>query len=93
MENAGSSSRIILVQDGNGYHGLVEEGAIVVNVTPAIRVDKTDPQELLCKIIIINDGERDDNSPFEVRSEFRKSKVNPRKALDSVSDFCKPKSN
>ena len=57
---------ISLVTDGNGYHGLVEEGATIVNVTPAIKIEKTDEHELLCNIFILQDGVRDDNSPFEV---------------------------
>ena len=52
--------------DGNGYHGLVEEGATIVNVTPAIKIEKIDEHELLCNIFILQDGARDDNSPFEV---------------------------
>ena len=59
-------SKINLVHDGNGYHGLVEEGATVVNVTPPIKVEKTNGRELLCKILILQDGQRDDESPFEV---------------------------
>ena len=59
-------SKINLVHDGNGYHGLVEEGATVVNVTPPIKVEKTNGRELLCKILILQDGQRDDDSPFEV---------------------------
>ena len=65
--NFGSDSKINLVHDGNGYHGLVEEGgATLVNVTPAIKVEKTNGRELLCKILILQDGYRDDNTPFEV---------------------------
>ena len=64
--NFGSDSKINLVHDGNGYHGLVEEGATVVNVTPPIKVEKTDGRELLCKILILQDGQRDDDTPFEV---------------------------
>ena len=64
--NFGSDSKINLVHNGNGYHGLVEEGATVVNVTPPIKVEKTDGRELLCKILILQDGQRDDDTPFEV---------------------------
>lgn len=62
----GVKSSISLVTDGNGYHGLVEEGATLVNVTPAIKVDGTNEQELLCNIFILQDGIRDDKTPFEV---------------------------
>jgi len=62
----GVKSTISLVTDGNGYHGLVEEGATIVNVTPAIKVDGTNEQELLCNIFILQDGIRDDKTPFEV---------------------------
>ena len=64
----GVKSTISLVTDGNGYHGLVEEGATIVNVTPAIKVDGTNEQELLCNIFILQDGIRDDKTPFEVNS-------------------------
>ena len=63
----GVKSSISLVTDGNGYHGLVEEGATLVNVTPAIQVAGTTEQELLCNIFILQDGIRDDKTPFEVK--------------------------
>ena len=61
-----AKSSIALITDGNGYHGLVEEGATEVNVTPPIRIEKSDGHELLCNIFILQDGVRDDKSPFEV---------------------------
>ena len=60
-----------MVTDGNGYHGLVEEGATLVNVTPAIKVDGTNEQELLCNIFILQDGIRDDKTPFEVKIHYQ----------------------
>ena len=36
-------------------------------VTPAIQIEKTDGHELLCNILILHDGVREDESPFEVR--------------------------
>ena len=35
-------------------------------VTPAIQIEKTDGHELLCNILILHDGLRDDESPFQV---------------------------
>jgi hypothetical protein len=65
-DNNYGNSEFTLVTDGSGYHGLVEEGATVVNVTPPIRVDKTNSHELLCNIFILQNGRRFDKSPFEV---------------------------
>ena len=67
INNFESQPNIALATDGNGYHGLVEEGDTLVNVTPAIRIEKTDGHELLCNILILQDGVRDDESPFQVR--------------------------
>ena len=67
INNFESQPSIALATDGNGYHGLVEEGDTLVNVTPAIRIEKTDGHELLCNILILQDGVRDDESPFQVR--------------------------
>ena len=64
--NTNTKPIISLITDGNGYHGLVEEGANVVNVTPSIRIEKSDGHELLCNIFILQDGVRDNKSPFEV---------------------------
>jgi len=66
INNFESQPSIALVTDGNGYHGLVEEGDLLVNVTPAIQIEKTDGHELLCNILILHDGLRDDESPFQV---------------------------
>ena len=35
-------------------------------VTPAIQIEKTDGHELLCNILILHDGVREDESPFQV---------------------------
>ena len=71
FDNFASQPSIALVTDGNGYHGLVEEGDTLVNVTPAIRIEKTDGHELLCNILILKDGVRDDQSPFQVLNKTR----------------------
>ncbi len=64
-----TKSSIALITDGNGYHGLVEEGASLVNVTPPIRIERADSHELLCNIFVLQDGVRDDKSPFEVSNQ------------------------
>ena len=63
------SSKFELDTSGSGYHGRVTEDATVVSVTPQIRVDPSNTDQMVCGFAIINHRKHHDDIPFEVRSE------------------------